>query len=106
MFIKLLIPFVSVETNIKANNRVFHDKITFTFKPEFTARVFKKFSKSCLQWELNSQHWTPLDLKLTAYPNRPDRHVLFGRPLTESCFMHHFTFWACIISRIIKACLM
>ena len=35
-----------------------------------------------------------------AHPPVLTRHVLLGRPLTELCFMHHFSFWTRIISRI------
>ena len=64
--------------------------------------VLKSFSKSCLQWELNLQQWPSLDLRLNAYPNGSERHVLLGRPLTEVCFMHHFTFWIWIIIESLK----
>ena len=64
------------------------------FKLEIYIKGFQSFSKkSCLQWELNPQHWPSLGQKSNACPIGPNRHMLLGRPLTEVCFMHHFTFW-------------
>ena len=60
------------------------------FEPKFTSRGLKKFKKLP---PVGIELTTPsLDLRLNAYPNRPQRPVLLGRPLIEVCFMHRFTF--------------
>ena len=61
------------------------------FKPKFTSRRLKNLKNlPPVGFELTAQ--TILDLRLNAYPNRPQSHVLLGSPQIEVCFMHHFTF--------------
>ena len=75
------------------------------FKPGFRLRDSKCFSKKLPPVGIEPTTPTITGSKVECLSKKATE-TCAGRPLTEVYFMHHFTFWTLIISRIIKACLM
>ena len=86
------------------HSQVFHAKIKFTFQVGITwLRDFKKFQQKTKLPPVGIESTTLISTGLEVCRLCHPRHVLLGRSLTEVCFMHHFTFWISIISKIIRA---